>query len=335
MQLHNAEQKPGEHDTIEGIEHVDKIIDIDQSPIGRTPRSNPATYVKVFDAIRDLFAELPEAKRRGFTSSTFSFNTDAGRCSACEGHGANRIDMEVLADLWVPCAACEGKRYSRPVLQVEFKGKSIADCLDLDVQQALVHFEAFPKIVEKLQTLSGVGLDYLKLGQPSPTLSGGEAQRIKLSKELSRRSTGKTIYVLDEPTTGLHFHDIDLLLGVLQSLVDLGNTVVVVEHNLDLIQAADWVIDLGPEGGESGGEIVCTGTPEQIAKNKKSYTGIALAKYFEKHRSASKAKKGGAKKKASKTKDTSLQNQKLDQVIEGMRDVQVQGACQHNLKNMM
>ena len=199
------------HDRIDGIEHLDKIIDIDQSPIGRTPRSNPATYVKLFDNIRDLFAELPESKRRGFTPSTFSFNTEAGRCSACDGHGANRLDMEFLADLWVPCAICEGKRYSRPTLQVEFKGKSIADCLDLDVQQALEHFSAFPKIYEKLQTLHDVGLDYLKLGQPSPTLSGGEAQRIKLSRELSRRATGRTLYVLDEPTTGLHFYDIDLL----------------------------------------------------------------------------------------------------------------------------
>jgi excinuclease ABC subunit A len=334
MQLHQAEQKPGEHESIEGIEFIDKIIDIDQSPIGRTPRSNPATYVKVFDAIRDLFAELPEAKRRGFTSSTFSFNTDAGRCSACEGHGANRIDMEVLADLWVPCAACEGKRYSRPVLQVEFKGKSIADCLDLDVQQALVHFEAFPKIVDKLQTLSGVGLDYLKLGQPSPTLSGGEAQRIKLSKELSRRSTGKTIYVLDEPTTGLHFHDIDLLLGVLQSLVDLGNTVIVVEHNLDLIQAADWVIDLGPEGGADGGRVVCTGTPEEVAGNRDSYTGIALAKYFAKHKTASKVKKGTPKKKSAKAKDDAETESRAAQPFELMQDIHVLGARQHNLKNV-
>ncbi|MFN7845181.1 MAG: excinuclease ABC subunit UvrA, partial [Pirellula sp.] len=334
MQLHNSEQKPGEHDSIEGIELVDKIIDIDQSPIGRTPRSNPATYVKVFDAIRDLFAELPEAKRRGFTSSTFSFNTDAGRCSACEGHGANRIDMEVLADLWVPCAACEGKRYSRPVLQVEFKGKSISDCLDLDVQQALVHFEAFPKIVDKLQTLSGVGLDYLKLGQPSPTLSGGEAQRIKLSKELSRRSTGKTIYVLDEPTTGLHFHDIDLLLGVLQSLVDLGNTVIVVEHNLDLIQAADWVIDLGPEGGEEGGRVVCTGTPEQVARNSKSYTGIALTKYFEKHQGASKSKKTTTKKKTTKSKNDAVLLTRIDEPLERLQDIHVLGARQHNLKDV-
>jgi excinuclease ABC subunit A len=334
MQLHQAEQKPGEHESIGGIEFVDKIIDIDQSPIGRTPRSNPATYVKVFDAIRDLFAELPEAKRRGFTSSTFSFNTDAGRCSACEGHGANRIDMEVLADLWVPCAACEGKRYSRPVLQVEFKGKSIADCLDLDVQQALVHFEAFPKIVDKLQTLSGVGLDYLKLGQPSPTLSGGEAQRIKLSKELSRRSTGKTIYVLDEPTTGLHFHDIDLLLGVLQSLVDLGNTVIVVEHNLDLIQAADWVIDLGPEGGSEGGRVVCSGTPEEVAGHRDSYTGIALAKYFAKHKTASKVKKGTPKKKNAKAKDDAETESRAAQPFELMQDIHVLGARQHNLKNV-
>jgi excinuclease ABC subunit A len=338
--LHNSEQEPGKHDSIEGLEFIDKVIDIDQSPIGRTPRSNPATYVKVFDIIRDLFAELPEAKRRGFTSSTFSFNTDAGRCSACEGHGAKRIDMEVLADLWVPCAACEGKRYSRPVLQVEFKGKSIADCLDLDIQQALVHFEAFPKIVEKLKTLSNVGLDYLKLGQPSPTLSGGEAQRIKLSKELSRRSTGKTVFVLDEPTTGLHFHDIDLLLKVLQSLVDLGNTVIVVEHNLDLIQAADWIIDLGPEGGEQGGRIVCTGAPEEVAANSKSYTGVALAKYFEKHPSAVTSKNGKAKKKTSKSKAKTSTQPPADGTLaridpaETMQDIHVVGAKQHNLRDV-
>lgn len=326
--LQRAEDKPGLHDSIEGLEHLDKVIDIDQSPIGRTPRSNPATYVKVFDEIRDLFAELPESKRRGFTPGTFSFNTEQGRCSACDGHGANRLDMEFLADLWVPCPVCEGKRYGRPTLQVEFKGKSIADCLDLDVQQALEHFNAFPKIYEKLQTLHDVGLDYLKLGQPSPTLSGGEAQRIKLSKELCRRATGRTLYVLDEPTTGLHFHDIDLLLQVLQSLVDRGNTVIVIEHNLDLIQAADWVIDLGPEGGSGGGKVLCQGTPEAIAKQKKSYTGVALKKYFESHQkesSASRAKPTSkSKSKAKPAKSTSL----------ALQDLQVIGAEQHNLKKI-
>jgi excinuclease ABC subunit A len=326
--LQRAEDKPGLHDSIEGLEHLDKVIDIDQSPIGRTPRSNPATYVKVFDEIRDLFAELPESKRRGFTPGTFSFNTEQGRCSACDGHGANRLDMEFLADLWVPCPVCEGKRYGRPTLQVEFKGKSIADCLDLDVQQAIEHFNAFPKIYEKLQTLHDVGLDYLKLGQPSPTLSGGEAQRIKLSKELCRRATGRTLYVLDEPTTGLHFHDIDLLLQVLQSLVDRGNTVIVIEHNLDLIQAADWVIDLGPEGGSGGGKVLCQGTPEAIAKQKKSYTGVALKKYFESHQkesSASRAKPTSkSKSKAKPAKSTSL----------ALQDLQVIGAEQHNLKKI-
>jgi excinuclease ABC subunit A len=336
--LNKAEDIPGAHTSIEGIEHLDKIIDIDQSPIGRTPRSNPATYVKVFDEIRDLFAELPESKRRGFTAGTFSFNTEQGRCSACDGHGANRLDMEFLADVWVPCPVCEGKRYGRPTLQVVFKGKSIADCLDLDVQQALEHFEAFPKIYEKLQTLHDVGLDYLKLGQPSPTLSGGEAQRIKLSKELSRRATGRTLYVLDEPTTGLHFHDIDLLLKVLQSLVDRGNTVIVIEHNLDLIQAADWVIDLGPEGGAGGGEVLCQGTPETIAKKKKSYTGVALQKYFNEHAmQASDRKKAAGKTKSAARKTTPSVKPKPNQsksAALALQDVQVIGAQQHNLKTI-
>ena len=338
--LQRAEDKPGLHDSIEGIEHLDKVIDIDQSPIGRTPRSNPATYVKVFDEIRDLFAELPESKRRGFTPGTFSFNTEQGRCSACDGHGANRLDMEFLADLWVPCPVCEGKRYGRPTLLVEFKGKSIADCLDLDVQQALEHFNAFPKIYEKLQTLHDVGLDYLKLGQPSPTLSGGEAQRIKLSKELSRRATGRTLYVLDEPTTGLHFHDIDLLLQVLQSLVDRGNTVIVIEHNLDLIQAADWVIDLGPEGGAGGGKVLCEGTPEFIAKQKKSYTGVALKRYFESHENDTVANgsKSGSKAKLAKsakaTKGASTKNALSKSASLALQDLQVIGAEQHNLKKI-
>jgi excinuclease ABC subunit A len=326
--LQRAEDTPGAHGGIEGIEFLDKIIDIDQSPIGRTPRSNPATYVKLFDEIRDLFAELPESKRRGFTASTFSFNTEQGRCSACDGHGANRLDMEFLADLWVPCAVCEGKRYGRPTLQVTFKGKSIADCLDLDVQQALEHFSAFPKIYEKLQTLRDVGLDYLKLGQPSPTLSGGEAQRIKLSKELSRRSTGKTLYVLDEPTTGLHFHDIDLLLKVLQSLVDRGNTVVVIEHNLDLIQAADWVIDLGPEGGAGGGRVLCEGTPEFVARQKKSHTGLSLKAYFEGHSSQATKETAKTKKNARTSKDASSATSLA------LQDIQITGAGLHNLKKV-
>jgi excinuclease ABC subunit A len=329
--LNKAEDTPGVHRSIEGLEHLDKIIDIDQSPIGRTPRSNPATYTKLFDEIRDLFAELPESRRRGFGPGTFSFNTEQGRCSACEGHGAIRLDMEFLADLWVPCAACEGKRYNRATLQVLFKGKSIADCLDLDVQQAIEHFSAFPKIVDKLQTLSDVGLEYLKLGQPSPTLSGGEAQRIKLSRELSKRSTGKTLYVLDEPTTGLHFHDINLLLRVLQSLVDRGNTVVVVEHNLDLIQAADWIIDLGPEGGNGGGSIVCEGTPEKVSKTTKSHTGVALQKYFQAHDGKTASRGKGSTKATKKTKTDASH---LLQRSPALEDIQVHGAKQHNLKNI-
>jgi len=354
--LNGAEDTPGKHQSIQGIENLDKIIDIDQSPIGRTPRSNPATYTKLFDEIRDLFAELPESKRRGFAPGTFSFNTELGRCTACDGHGANRLDMEFLPDLWVPCAVCEGRRYNRATLQVLFKGKSIADCLDLDVQQAIEHFGSIPKIVKKLQTLADVGLDYIKLGQPSPTLSGGEAQRIKLARELSKRSTGKTLIVLDEPTTGLHFHDIDLLLGVLQSLVDKGNTVVVVEHNLDLIQAADWIIDLGPEGGAEGGQVICEGTPEFVASNSDSHTGVALKRYFQEHSDqfAAPADEGKKTKKAS-AKGLSNSNSKKkptakDEVEKptvgtpvseksttekvAMVDVQVVGANQHNLKNI-
>jgi excinuclease ABC subunit A len=336
--LNKAEDKPGKHKSIDGIEHLDKIIDVDQSPIGKTPRSNPATYIKLFDEIRNLFAELPESKRRGFNSSVFSFNTEQGRCTACDGHGATRLDMEFLADLWVPCPICEGKRYARPTLQVEFKGKNIAECLELDVQQAIEHFGSFPRIVEKLQTLRDVGLDYLKIGQPSPTLSGGEAQRIKLSKELSRRSTGKTIYVLDEPTTGLHFYDIDLLLGVLQSLVDRGNTVIVVEHNLDLIQAADWIIDMGPEGGAGGGEIVCQGTPEEVAANPNSYTGRALAKYFEDHKPVQRTTKKKATKKvassANPTKPLATIGPSRNEVSIALQDIEITGAAQHNLKGV-
>jgi excinuclease ABC subunit A len=328
--LNRAEDSPGTHRGIEGLEHLDKIIDIDQSPIGRTPRSNPATYTKVFDEIRDLFAELPESRRRGFGPGTFSFNTEQGRCSACEGHGAIRLDMEFLADLWVPCASCEGKRYNRATLQVLFKGKSIADCLDLDIQQALDHFSAFPKIFDKLHTLNDVGLEYLKLGQPSPTLSGGEAQRIKLSRELCKRSTGRTLYVLDEPTTGLHFHDINLLLRVLQSLVDRGNTVVVVEHNLDLIQAADWIIDLGPEGGSGGGRIVAEGTPEQLASIPSSHTGAALEKYFQAHRGKKPARNSAAPKSAKSLKVKPANAQRSP----ALEDIHVHGAQQHNLKNI-
>ena len=329
--LNRAEDSPGAHRQIQGIELLDKLIEIDQSPIGRTPRSNPATYTKLFDEIRDLFAELPESKRRGFLPGTFSFNTEVGRCSLCEGHGALRLDMEFLADIWVPCAVCEGKRYSRATLQVLFKGKSIADCLELDVQQAIELFDAFPKIVSKLRTLADVGLDYIKLGQPSPSLSGGEAQRIKLSRELSKRGTGQTMFVLDEPTTGLHFHDIDLLLQVLHSLVDKGNTVVVVEHNLDLIQSADWVIDLGPEGGAGGGILLCQGTPEQVAQNPDSYTGVALKQYFQTHGVGSAKPKKSASRKSIKAK---LDTKASALSSPALQDIRVRGATQHNLKSV-
>src|SRR5437868_12636448 len=266
----------GTHDRITGTEHLDKVIDIDQSPIGRTPRSNPATYIKVFDEIRALFAELPEAKVRGYKPGRFSFNKPGGRCEACEGNGSNRLNMDFLADVWVTCPVCEGRRFNRETLQVRFKGKSIHDVLGMDGQEALAHFTNVPKIRAMLQTLHDVGLDYVKLGQPAPTLSGGEAQRVKLARELCRRSTGKTLYILDEPTTGLHFDDIHKLLEVLHGFVDAGNTVVVIEHNLDVIKTADWVIDLGPEGGSGGGELVCTGTPEQVADCARSFTGQAL-----------------------------------------------------------
>ncbi|GMU37286.1 MAG: excinuclease ABC subunit UvrA [Phycisphaerae bacterium] len=272
---------PGACRRIDGTEHLDKVIAIDQTPIGRTPRSNPATYIKLFDLIRDLYAALPDAKVRGYTKSRFSFNVASGergggRCEACEGNGSNRLDMDFLADVWVTCPVCEGKRFSRETLHVLYKGRSIADVLDMDVQQALEHFAHQPKIAAMLQTFHDVGLDYVKLGQPSPTLSGGEAQRIKLARELVKVATGRTLYILDEPTTGLHFEDVRKLLEVLHRLVDAGNTVVVVEHNLDVVKTADWVIDLGPEGGEDGGRVVAEGTPEEVAKTEGSHTGEAL-----------------------------------------------------------
>jgi excinuclease ABC subunit A len=262
--LNQGEGSPGAHRAIEGLEYLDKLIAIDQTPIGRTPRSNPGTYIKVFDEIRDLFCQMPEAKRRGFKPGRFSFNVEGGRCEACEGNGSTRLEMDFLADVWVTCPVCEGKRFNRETLQVKFKDKSIADVLEMDIQQLLTLFENVPHVRHKMQTLHDVGLDYIKLGQPSPTLSGGEAQRIKLARELVKKSTGKTLYLLDEPTTGLHFADIQLLLKVLHDFVEAGNTVLVVEHNLDVIKTADWIIDLGPEGGEAGGRIVATGTPEQI-----------------------------------------------------------------------
>ncbi|MEX0866299.1 MAG: ATP-binding cassette domain-containing protein, partial [Pirellulales bacterium] len=275
--LNGGESEPGEHERIDGLEHLDKMIAIDQSPIGRTPRSNPATYIKVFDEIRKLYTQLSESKKRGYPPGRFSFNVSGGRCEACEGNGSNKLAMDFLADVWVTCPICGGHRFNRETLQVRYKGKSIADVLEMDVQQALAHFENVPKIADKLQTLHDVGLDYIKLGQPSPTLSGGEAQRIKLARELVKKNTGQTLYLLDEPTTGLHFADIKMLLKVLHGFVDSGNTVLVVEHNLDVVKTADWIIDLGPEGGDEGGEIVAVGTPEEVADFADSYTGQTLA----------------------------------------------------------
>lgn len=274
--LHRAQVRPGPHQSLLGIEHLDKVINIDQQPIGRTPRSNPATYVKLFDLLRDLFAQTPEAKLRGYKPGRFSFNLKGGRCEACEGNGEKRIDMQFLADVWVRCDVCKGMRYNRETLQVKYKGKSIADVLGMDVQTALEFFDNVPRVRRILQTLHDVGLDYIKLGQPATTLSGGEAQRVKLAKELARVATGRTLYILDEPTTGLHFADIQNLLRVLHRLVDAGNTVVVIEHNLDVIKTADWLIDLGPEGGDGGGVVVAEGTPEDIAKIEQSFTGQFL-----------------------------------------------------------
>ena len=274
--LQKAQMRPGPHKAINGLEHLDKVIDIDQQPIGRTPRSNPATYVKLFDLLRELFSNTGEAKLRGYEAGRFSFNLKGGRCEACEGNGEIKIDMQFLADVWVRCDECKGKRYNRETLQVKYKGKSIADILEMDVQTGLEFFESVPRVRRILQTLHDVGLDYLKLGQPATTLSGGEAQRVKLAKELARVATGRTIYILDEPTTGLHFVDTQNLLKVLHRLVDAGNTVIVIEHNLDVIKTADYVIDMGPEGGDGGGYVVATGTPEDIAQADGSYTGEFL-----------------------------------------------------------
>jgi excinuclease ABC subunit A len=274
--LHRLRVKPGEHLGCEGIECFDKVIDIDQSPIGRTPRSNPATYTKLFDHIRELYAQTPDAKVRGYKPGRFSFNVRGGRCETCKGDGTIKIEMHFLPDVYVPCETCGGKRYNRETLEVRFKGKSIADVLEMSVEEALKFFAKIPKIRRRLQTLHDVGLDYIKLGQPATTLSGGEAQRVKLSSELSKVATGRTLYILDEPTTGLHFADIEKLLDVLQRLVDAGNTVLVIEHNLDVIKQADWIVDLGPEGGEAGGEVIATGTPEQVAEVEESYTGQFL-----------------------------------------------------------
>ncbi len=279
--MYNSKMETGKHDIIRGMENVDKVVDIDQSPIGRTPRSNPATYTGVFGDIRDFFAELPEAKARGYTAGRFSFNVKGGRCEACQGDGQIKIEMNFLADVYVECDCCRGSRYNEETLAVKYKGKSIADVLNMTVEEAYRFFVNVPKIARKLELLKRVGLDYIKLGQSSLELSGGEAQRIKLSKELSARSTGKTIYILDEPTTGLHFEDIKLLLSVLHELVDQGNTVIVIEHNLEVIKTADWIIDLGPDGGVGGGQVVATGTPEDIVKVPESKTGKYLHKYLD------------------------------------------------------
>ena len=278
--LNRARTIPGDHDTIEGVDALDKVIDIDQSPIGRTPRSNPATYTGVFDMIRDLFAGTPDAKTKGYKKGRFSFNVKGGRCEACQGDGIIKIEMHFLPDVYVPCEVCGGKRYNRETLEVKYKGKSIYDVLDMTVEEATEFFKNVPSIHRKIETLNQVGLSYLKLGQPSTTLSGGEAQRIKLATELSKRGTGKTIYILDEPTTGLHFADVHKLVEILRKLSDSGNTVVVIEHNLDVIKVADHIIDIGPEGGDRGGTIVAQGTPEEVAENKKSYTGKYVKKYL-------------------------------------------------------
>ena len=289
--LNRARVRPGHYDSMIGLEHLDKVIDIDQSPIGRTPRSNPATYTGVFDMIRDLFAQTPDAKMRGYKNGRFSFNVKGGRCEACKGDGIVRIEMHFLPDIYVPCDVCKGKRYNRETLEVYYKGKNIADVLDMTIEQARDFFSPIQRIHRKLDVLCQVGLGYMRLGQPSTTLSGGEAQRVKLATELSKRGTGRTLYILDEPTTGLHIADVDRLVKILHQLVEGGNTVVVIEHNLDVIKTADQIIDLGPEGGDKGGTIVATGTPEQVAKVKESYTGQYLAPILERHKKRSIAKK--------------------------------------------
>jgi excinuclease ABC subunit A len=282
--ISGAREHPGEHDSIEGLEHLDKVIDIDQSPIGRTPRSNPATYTGAFTPIREWFSELPEAKVRGYKPGRFSFNVKGGRCEACQGDGVIKIEMHFLPDVYVTCDVCKGKRYDRETLEIKFKGKSIADVLDMTVEEAADLFKAVPSVRDKLETLKRVGLGYIHVGQQATTLSGGEAQRVKLSRELSRRATGRTLYILDEPTTGLHFHDVAKLLEVLHELVDQGNTVVVIEHNLEVIKTADWIVDLGPEGGDAGGHVVAVGAPEEIAANPQSYTGHYLKQVFDRRR---------------------------------------------------
>ncbi len=325
--LNRGNGSPGLHDSITGLEQLDKLIAIDQSPIGRTPRSNPGTYIKVFDEIRKLFAQMPEAKARGFDAGRFSFNVAGGRCEACQGNGANKLEMDFLADIWVTCTVCQGKRFNRETLQVKFRGFDISQVLSMEIEQALDLFENQPKIYKRLQTLKAVGLEYLQLGQPSPTLSGGEAQRIKLAKELSKIETGKTLYLLDEPTTGLHFADIQLLIDVLRSFVALGNTVLVVEHNLDMIKTADWIIDMGPEGGAGGGRVIAQGTPEDVAEVEESYTGQALARLFAREKQRRQDKAAG-------TKQVVKPQRTVVRVPEIAQTIEVDGAQQNNLKTV-
>ncbi|HJN18586.1 MAG TPA: ATP-binding cassette domain-containing protein, partial [Armatimonadota bacterium] len=321
--LNGAHTEPGDHDTINGLEHLDKVIDIDQSPIGRTPRSNPATYVGLFTHIRNLFAQLPESRARGYKPGRFSFNVRGGRCEACEGHGAVKLEMDFLADVWVECEVCQSARFNQETLQIEYKGESIADVLAMDVAEALEHFKNVPPIARGIQTLHDVGMDYVHLGQPAPTLSGGEAQRIKLAKELCKRATGRTLYILDEPTTGLHFADIQNLLNILHRFVDEGNTVLVVEHNMEVIKTADHVIDLGPDGGEGGGQIVARGTPEAVAEVETSYTGEALRDFLKSQRRRSVPKPKKRRK-----------SRKFDEVLGNTQEIAVRGAREHNLKGI-
>lgn len=280
-ELHGTRSIWEPHDAIDGIDQIDKVIDIDQSPIGRTPRSNPATYTGTFDMIRDLFSKTPDAKIRGYQQGRFSFNVKGGRCEACRGDGVLKIEMHFLPDVYVPCEVCKGKRYNRETLEVKYKGKSIADVLQMTIEEAVEFFKPIPKIHRKLETLLEVGLGYIRMGQPATTLSGGEAQRVKLSSELAKRATGRTLYILDEPTTGLHFEDVRRLLMVLHRLVDQGNTVLVIEHNLDVIKTADWLVDMGPEGGDGGGRVIAQGTPESVAVVPESHTGQYLKDIFE------------------------------------------------------
>ncbi|HUC20170.1 MAG TPA: excinuclease ABC subunit UvrA, partial [Candidatus Polarisedimenticolaceae bacterium] len=293
--FHRASDVPGRHDDIAGLENLDKVISVDQSPIGRTPRSNPATYTGVFGDIRELFAATPEAKIRGYKAGRFSFNVKGGRCEVCKGDGIIKIEMHFLPDVYVTCEECKGRRYNREALEIHYKGKTISDVLDMTVESAAEFFENIPKIQRRIETLNSVGLGYIRLGQPATTLSGGEAQRIKLATELARRSTGRTLYILDEPTTGLHFEDVKRLLQVLNALVDSGNTVLVIEHNLDVIKSADWIIDMGPEGGGGGGQVIAEGTPEKVAQAKNSHTGHYIKKVLDLHAKARTKNKGPAK----------------------------------------